>query len=237
MKSISEIRRENLERALKEKGLSQTELARKMDLPSPSIINQHVRGIKNIGEKFARKYEIYIPLPAFELDSSSFGEVRIEPARVRRPIIWDAEETLGAEFVFVPRLEVKASAGNGKIIWQVEEKGQKQAFRRAWIERLGLSPESLATISADGSSMAPRIEDGDSLTINLHDHTVASGKVYAIALGDELFVKRIFKIPGGGLRIVSDNPDKTRFPDWDLLPDNVESMRIIGRVVAVSGAL
>jgi len=155
-----------------------------------------------------------------------------------RPILaWEREEELGDEYVLIPRLDVKFSAGNGKIVWHVDEKGQKQAFRRAWCQRLGINPEHAATIVNEGQSMEPRLIDGDSLVVDYKATRIIDGKVYALAYRGELFIKRLFKMPSGGLRVQSDNPDKVRFPDMNLSLDDVEHVEIIARVMGVSGAV
>jgi phage repressor protein C with HTH and peptisase S24 domain len=155
-----------------------------------------------------------------------------------RPILaWEREEELGDDYVLIPRLDVKFSAGNGKIVWHVDEKGQKQAFRRSWCQRLGINPEHAATIVNEGQSMEPRLIDGDSLVVDYKAINILDGKVYALAYRSELFVKRLFKLPSGGMRVQSDNPDKTRFPDMNLTADDVEHVEIIGRVMGVSGAV
>lgn len=238
MKPINEIRRLNLANALERLKISQTQLAHKMGIGNPSIVNQHIRGTKNIGDKFARRYEIYLPLPAFDLDSDPDNKAASVQTINARPVLaWDSEDELSDEYALIPRLDVKASAGNGKIIWHVDDKGQRQAFRKSWLRRLGIDPTHAATILADGSSMAPRIEDGDSLVVNYKDHTIASGKVYVLTFAHELFIKRLFRKPTGGIRIVSDNPDKTRYPDWDIEPDQQDSLVVIARVVGISGAI
>ncbi|MEK6346382.1 MAG: S24 family peptidase [Burkholderia sp.] len=238
MKPINEIRRLNLANALDRLKISQTDLARKMGMANPSIVNQHVRGTKSIGDKSARRYEIYLPLPAYDLDTDP--ELKQSPTAIvnARPVLaWDSDEELSDEYALIPRLDVKASAGNGRIIWHIDEKGQKQAFRKSWLGRLGIDPAHAATILADGSSMAPRIEDGDSLVVNYKDCAVASGKVYVITFAHELFIKRLFRMPAGGIRIVSDNPDKIRYPDWEVDADQLENLVVIARVVGVSGAI
>lgn len=156
-----------------------------------------------------------------------------------RPVLsWEHEEELPpGNYVFIPRLTIEASCGNGKIVWHIDEKGQRNAFRRSWVDRLGINPQKCATIVASGDSMEERICDGDSLVLDYSQNNVLDGKVYAITYGGEVFVKRLFKRPSGGLRIVSDNQDKTRYPDWDVDTDRMENLQIIGRVVAISGGL
>ncbi|MPW17910.1 hypothetical protein GCT13_13420 [Paraburkholderia sp. CNPSo 3157] len=155
-----------------------------------------------------------------------------------RPILaWDDASELGEEYVLIPRLEVKASAGNGRVAWHVDEKGQKQAFRKAWCTRLGIKPEQAATIVAEGSSMEPRVRDGDSLVVDYRATDLISGKVYVLSFQGEVYVKRVFKKPNGGLTIRSDNPDKAMYPDMDIDPNDFPNLQIIALVVAVSGAI
>lgn len=160
------------------------------------------------------------------------GSVSVRPLKV-----WENESELGDEYVLIPRLDIKFSAGNGRIVWHVDSKGQKQAFRRAWCNRLGINPEHAATIVAEGSSMEPRVLDGDSLVVDYKATNILDGKVYGLAYQNEVYVKRLFKKPDGGLRITSDNTDKVRYPDMDLNVEQVQYVQIIGRVVAVSGAM
>lgn len=172
-------------------------------------------------------------------EQSRAGELKDGRASVSaRPILaWDHASELGEEYVLIPRLEVKASAGNGRIAWHVDEKGQKQAFRKAWCARLGIKPEQAATIVAEGSSMEPRVRDGDSLVVDYRAIDLVSGKVYVLSFQGEVYVKRIFKRPDGGLTIRSDNPDKALYPDMELNQSDVAHVQIIALVVAVSGAI
>lgn len=242
MKTISEIRRDNVQTLLTMHLMSKTALASRLEVTVQQVYQ--VLGSnpqRNIGDKFARKIEEAFSMPSGWLDQDHAGSERKEGGRTTvsaRPVlVWDDEDDLTSEYVLIPRLDVKASAGNGRIAWQIDEKGQRQAFRKSWMERLGIAPENAATIVAEGSSMAPRIEDGDSLVLDYKSTSPISGRVFVLTFSDELFVKRLFRMPDGGLRIVSDNPDKTRYPDWDVQQDRAETLQIIGRVVAVSGAI
>jgi phage repressor protein C with HTH and peptisase S24 domain len=80
--------------------------------------------------------------------------------------------------------------------------------------------------------MEPTIHDGDSLLVDTSQTTVQDGKVYALWYDGGERVKRLFRLPGGGLRIVSDNP---RFPTVEVQPSEIEHVRVIGRVVHRSG--
>lgn len=62
--------------------------------------------------------------------------------------------------------------------------------------------------------------------------TVIDGKVYALWYDGGERVKRLYRLPGGGLKIKSDNDT---YPAIELSADTVELVRIIGRVVHVAG--
>jgi phage repressor protein C with HTH and peptisase S24 domain/transcriptional regulator with XRE-family HTH domain len=152
-----------------------------------------------------------------------------------QPILaWEHEEDLPpGEYVMVPRLSVHLSAGGGKE--QVEilfEELQPQAFRADWIRKKRLKPSKLASMSADGDSMEDRIHDQDALVVDTSQVEVVDGKVYALWYDGGERVKRLFRLPGGGLRIVSDNP---KHPTIELDATHRGEVRIIGRVVHVAG--
>jgi phage repressor protein C with HTH and peptisase S24 domain len=151
------------------------------------------------------------------------------------PILaWEHLEDLPeGEFVMVPRLDVHLSAGAGREQVEIElVKDNPQAFRAEWIRLMRLKPNKLAAMRASGESMEPTIHDGDSLLVDTSQTSVSDGKVYALWYDGGERVKRLFRLPGGGLRIVSDN---TKHPPIEVGPDHPEHVRIIGRVVHRSG--
>lgn len=152
-----------------------------------------------------------------------------------RPILtWEHEEDLPeGDFALIRRLGVELSAGNGhEGIEIVMDEKQPQAFRADWIRKKGLKPVHLACMTADGPSMESRIQDGDALVVDTSQKEVVDGKVFGIWYDGGARVKRLYRLPGGGLRIKSDNPD---FAPIDLMPGQLEHVHIIGRVVHVAG--
>ena len=202
-----------------------------------TVVWQLKNGHRGIGEDLARSIEASLSLPYGWLDDR-VETTNSQPLSLRPIQVWEDESELPAdEYIFLPRLDISVSCGTGSAVWHVDTKGQRQAFRSSWAERLNINPAQAATLVASGDSMAPRIQSGDSLVIDYADTTIHSGKVYVIAYDGEWFIKRLFKYPGGAVRVSSDNPDKTQYPDWTIQPDDVLSVDIIGRVVAVSGGV
>jgi phage repressor protein C with HTH and peptisase S24 domain len=157
------------------------------------------------------------------------------PAYGMAPILaWEHPDDLPeGEFVMIPRLDVHLSAGNGHEQVEIDlVKDNPQAFRSEWIRLMRLKPAKLAAMRAAGDSMEPTIHDGDSLLVDTSQTNVVDGKVYALWYDGGERVKRLFRLPGGGLRIVSDN---ARFPTVEVASGYAEHVRVIGRVVHRSG--
>jgi phage repressor protein C with HTH and peptisase S24 domain len=109
----------------------------------------------------------------------------------------------------IPRLDVHLSAGHGRE--QVEvgiDVKSPVAFRADWMRKQRLRPKATTVMYAAGDSMEDRIHDGDLLVIDTSQTDVKDGGVYALWYDGGERVKRLFRLPGGGLRIHSDNSDK-----------------------------
>jgi phage repressor protein C with HTH and peptisase S24 domain len=167
------------------------------------------------------------------LDVGSAPLIASEPTM--QPILsWQHESDLPAgDFVLIPRLDFHLSAGTGKdqVELQFVDK-QPQAFRADWIRSERLKPSKLACMTASGRSMEPSIWDGDSLVVDVSQTEVVDGNVYALWYEGGERVKRLFRLPGGGLRIKSDNPE---YDTIDLTAEYSGQVRVIGRVVHRSG--
>lgn len=232
---------ERIRYAREQAGLTQPQLAEKVGV-SPQAVQQWEKVEGGTSPRGSR-LEALSKAVNRSVVWIQFGDVPQEGSGVvasLRPVaVWEHEHDLNQdEYVFLPALEVKLSAGDGAAVWHVDEKGQRQAFTRKWATRHCIDPECAATYVVSGSSMEPRLLDGDSIVIDYcRNDVIIDGKVYAIALNGEVFVKRLFKEIGGGVRVVSDNPDKVRYPDRVISTDLMSHLQIIGMAVAVSGGL
>lgn len=159
-----------------------------------------------------------------------------ESQSAMRPIkTWEHEDDLPpGEFAFVKRLSLKVAAGpQGESVDLNDDDGlQPQAFRADWIRAKGLKPAALRSTEASGDSMEPTVFDGDAVVLNTADTQVQDKKVYVIWYDGGERIKRLFRLPGGGLRIKSDNE---QYAPIDLTADQAQHVRIIGRVVHRAG--
>lgn len=153
-----------------------------------------------------------------------------------RPVYtWTNEDELREGDILIPALELKLSAGHGETVFEVDRKGRGRAFQKDYLERMEINPDCAATMVVSGNSMGPRLIDGDSILVDYCRQTILDGRVYAFVWQEEYFIKRIFKESGGALRLQSDNPDKTLYPDRLITTEHLHEFRLIGQVVGLVG--
>ena len=130
--------------------------------------------------------------------------------------------------VDVKRHPVSVSAGPGAHV--TEELGKPCfAFDERWLRELtATGSDNLSIVRVQGDSMAPTLNAGDDILVDLGDSTdrLRDG-IYVLRIDDALVVKRIALNPvGRRLTIQSDNP---AYPDW---PDcSLADIKPIGRVI------
>lgn len=111
-----------------------------------------------------------------------------------------------SQYVFVPRYAVTASMGGGAQV-NSEQIVDYYAFRKQFLDFLGVSTKSAAVIRLRGRSMTGALEDRDTVLVDLSDRqlTIGHRDIYVLRLtdGDELFAKYVTRQPAGGLLIES----------------------------------
>lgn len=145
-----------------------------------------------------------------------------------------AEETVSpideSALIHVPRLELRAAAGAGADV-NLEEPIEWLAFRAEWVRRrLRVPSSSLRLITAMGSSMRPRIEDGDLLMITTAEPKFKDGAIHVLRRDNQLLVKHVRRERDGFL-LISENPtSETQFV-------RTPEIEIIGRVLWRAGRM
>jgi phage repressor protein C with HTH and peptisase S24 domain len=132
------------------------------------------------------------------------------------------------DMVYVPRYDLKASAGGGASVHD-ESIVDHLAFKRDWlVKTLDCKPDSVCVIQVRGDSMTPTFNDADLLLLDTRHTNSRSEGVYVIQLKGALLVKRLrFKI-SGVVDVISDN---VKYGLESLTSEEVDRLTIIGRVV------
>ncbi|NJK62365.1 MAG: helix-turn-helix transcriptional regulator [Synechococcaceae cyanobacterium SM2_3_1] len=131
-----------------------------------------------------------------------------------------------AEMIYIPFVDVAASAGTGVLVHD-EMIREVIGFDAQWLRtKIKGSPADLSLITVQGDSMAPTLQPGDMIFVD-HKITDLRDGIYVFQMDGNLLVKRLQKLPGSQVSVISDNP---RFPPFTLdLNDTSLGLQIVGR--------
>ncbi len=140
---------------------------------------------------------------------------------------WDDNTPLDADDVEIPFLrEVELAAGSGKFAITELNTRTKLRFGKSTLRSRGINPAKIVCVTVRGNSMEPVILDGSTVGVDTDNTTIVDGKIYAIAIDDELLrVKLLYRLANGQVRVRSFNRDEYEDEIYDL-----KDIRIIGRV-------
>lgn len=166
-------------------------------------------------------------------EGSQYPQDNPPPPKIENKINEIPQDTAGNpinihDFVFIPYYNVQASAGHGT--WaDDEEQNTSLAFRRDWLTMFVTRHfEQLSVISVKGDSMTGVLEDQDTILID-HTKTEPRDGLFALRIGNDIFVKRVQRLPSK-LLVKSANTDYESF-EIDLSKESDENVKIIGQVV------
>jgi phage repressor protein C with HTH and peptisase S24 domain len=135
-------------------------------------------------------------------------------------------------FVDIPIYNVELSAGNGFDAGEIEIVDYYPMSEHL-LNDLGVSKSEVAVLKVKGDSMEETLWDKDLVLAQISIKKPISNKVFAFAFENELRVKRFTKQLDGLWRVVSDNQDKSLYPDEFISHMNIDSINIIGQVLKV----
>lgn len=188
--------------------------------PSLDTISRvlQVLGLPPIGVKLPEREPVGVKLPSPEPNAEMIGAM--SP--------WDSSTPLGDDEVAVPLYkEVELAAGAGST-HAVERTDRLLRFAKSTLREAGVSPKNAACATVYGRSMERLIMDGATVGIDMGTTNIHDGEIYAIDHDGMLRVKYLYRLPGGGLRIRSENAEE--YPDETLTAEEAATVRVLGWV-------
>lgn len=133
-----------------------------------------------------------------------------------------------ANTVRVEILDIEASAGNGTFLTRAEQGLLAQEFDLDFFRRQfgRTDAKNLKIIAVKGDSMAPTLESGDLLYVDVSENYFSADGLYVFTFDDHTFIKRLQK-RGREMWAMSDNKEK--YEPWQIHTD--DPIYIHGRVV------
>ncbi len=154
----------------------------------------------------------------------------------RQPIEdWDSDTPLSPDEVEIPFYKsLKFACGHGSDSQPKNNETRKLRMSRLTLKRLNTQQKNVFSATAEGDSMTPIIHDGNTIFVDTDKKTIKDGKIFAISHGGLQACKRLYNLPNGGVRIVSDN--KEEFEEVRLTKEQIkeEDFFIIGWVFSWS---
>ena len=230
---------ENIRALLVRDGISENVLSERTGVKQPTI-NRILRGESKDPRDstiapIANHYGISVDIlkRGNALDPSAGVPVSIRAYDVEAV---EADEDFDeSKEAWVESVEIEISAGNGTVVPEFVPTRSRQRYTLKWFKDMGAKPGDVKIAGVHGESMEPTLYASDRIAFDLGKTRIFSGRVYVISLGFECRVKRLFRLADGRIRIVSDNQDKSRYPD-EFVDDGTIGFAVIGEVIERKGS-
>lgn len=221
MQTNDEVRRQNLEIAIKRAGTA-AKLAEAANTSAAYLSQIKNRTPdsksgtpKTMGDDMARRIEVAIGEPhgwmdvphALQPTSVVDDLIQLVPGAMRVRAV-DAHDPSVTQIM---KVKLKVQAGiTGFQVEPEHYEGETQGVPTKWVLKEGLSREALVAIIVKGESMEPALYDGDVIVVNTRDTQLVSGAVYVVNYEGEAIVKRMLR-DAGQWWLTSDNADQRKY--------------------------
>lgn len=206
--------REQLKARMVETGIKVPELARRAGVSREALYKLLQREGASTSAENARKL-------ADALGIEGFGElvsVNSEP---------------GVDTALIPIYDVRASAGAGLIPAEYVPVTHQVSFAMDYIRTvIRADPKRLAIITVAGDSMAPTLQNGDLVMLDMSRSNFDVEGIFVFRHDETIHIKRVIRSARAGHVVAI--PDNGRYPQQEFPMDEVT---VIGRVVWAGGVV
>jgi len=152
------------------------------------------------------------------------NSIALNPVRT-----WDDSTPLDDDEIEIPFFKnFSFACGSGAINAHIANEKRKLRMSKATLRNLSINKDNAVAATAAGDSMSPTIQDGDTIHIDLGRTEIKDGRIFVICIGGLHYAKRLYNLPFGGVRIVSDN--SVEFPEITLTAEEriEQDFQVIG---------
>lgn len=235
MNTLAERLRYSME-VLPSKKIKGIELARAVGVKPPSVSDWLSGKSKTMeGENLVRAAK-FLNVNATWLATGNGSHQRVDSDIKIAPIEFRSGERKSTNVRIPVYKDIKASYGSG-IEHFLEDVSEYLDIDPYILKIMGVQtkPENLRIIYSAEYSMWPTVAPDSPLFVDVSDKdpdNLKNGNVYVFTHNNELRMKRIFVSYSDGktVRLSSDNPDKTRYPDEFITNEELNSINFVGRL-------
>lgn len=139
---------------------------------------------------------------------------------------WDDNTSIPSDMVALPFYkEVELSAGGGSSCIIEKDNGRKLWFAKSFLDRKGANYDKAVCLPIVGDSMSPRFEHGGVVVVDKGNTRIIDGDIYAVNYQDHLFFKKVNRLTGTTVLLISENPE------YSTIEANISDVTILGRVI------
>jgi transcriptional regulator with XRE-family HTH domain len=221
-------------------GLTQEKLAHALEI-NQSSVSHYLNGVNPLNPSIAAAFAKILGCDIGEFSERLAHEVKeiagaVHPtaAKESNVIAVDfAKPQLPPGYITIPQFAVTASMGHGMAPPHGLDVIRDMTVHMDWLAKRGVSYsklENLAIITGDGDSMEGTFSDGASLLVDLGITEIRTDAIYVFTLDGDLFIKRLQRVTGRSLWMISDNP---KYKPVELSGDKLDRMHVHARVLLI----
>ncbi len=220
---------------LNQRGLSQRALARLVKVSQPTVHN--IVSGKVEGSRYLPEIAHALNCTVEDLESDFLPTESSPRTAPPKPLVSEPNAELykkgsgifADEFYPVPVHNAELSAGPG-CLPQYDMEIDTIPISLNRLRELGIEPEMAQIVTIYGHSMERTLYDKDQVLVDTSKKRPVTDRIFAFLFEGDLRVKRFLRMLDGTWRIISDNEDKTLYPDEILAGGNMNNIRILGEV-------
>lgn len=210
--------------------MKQYELAESMDV-SNNAVSKWIKTGKISRENFFELVALLGSEGAPYLDDvmESIDSKRLLPSSNTDSSLLLAYSKQTSDEIEIRQFDTGGSMGVGVLLR--DQPGVIQSWRvsHEWLDknvRSHTGADNLCIVTGFGDSMRGMFEPGDPLIVDTGVRSVDFDAIYFFRVGGEGFIKRLQRIPGEGIRAISENK---AYESWTIKPDM--DFEVFGRVL------
>ena len=138
--------------------------------------------------------------------------------------------------VSIAKHAVKFKQGEGTDVFHAEISGTHK-YQLSYFQKRRVNPDNCVVVIGDGHSMSPTIEDGDAVLVDTSQRTFLNNRIFAFEVDNKPRIKRINVKTNEEIDLISDNPDKQKYPTETYSREQLNKLKLIGRCISRSGDL
>lgn len=200
-------------------GLTQALAGERMGGIGQSAVSQYMRGLIPLGTRATIQFAAILEVEPWE----------IRP-EMRSLIPAKQQNTQVSDEISIPQYNTGGIGGNGGLVLR-DQPGviQQWTVSHEWV-RANIpsctSPKNLCLVTGFGDSMPDTFSPGDPVIIDRGVTTCDHDGIYFFRVGNEGFIKILQRIPGVGIKVISQNKN---YESWTLTQDM--DFEVFGKVL------